>query len=160
VATGHIGHKFQLTTVIFCQDVIDHKARICITLNYFLHYTLYLLQPSWMNKSCFNSFLYVISLPNCNQYKHYNHNYMQLPYQFHFGVLFWYTLVLQQNWTSVCSQDDCTIGWSTNGPCSQPLAMCPYAASVKWIPSQLQCVLGSEHAEAPGSPHFAVRLKL
>jgi hypothetical protein len=50
------------------------------------------------------------------------------------------------------------IGGSAYGPWSQPAAICMYADSVRWMPSQLIWVVGSGHALAPGNPHAAVRL--
>ena len=157
-------HKLKLTaTVIFGQEWHGPQSKdLCIALNYILHYNLYLYHHhEWINHALIAPSSSLFTWLQWNP-KHIHSticNYL-ITYQLRFGVLFWYTLEVQQKWTTVCAQDDCTIGSSPNGPCSQPLAICPYAASVKWIPSQLQCVLGPAHAEAPGSPHFAVRLKL
>jgi len=53
-----------------------------------------------------------------------------------------------------------SIGGSANGPCSHVPAMFLYAASVRWMPSQLTAVAGSAHAVAGGKPQNAAGLKL
>ena len=52
-----------------------------------------------------------------------------------------------------------SIGGSADGPHSHASAMSPYAASVRWVPSQFTAADGSAHAvAAPGRPHSAATL--
>jgi len=90
----------------FVRNGMDHRARICVP-----HWTIFCItictcttiSPSWMNKSCFNSPYLISFYLTAMESKTYTLNYMQLPYQLRFGVLFWYTLEVQQMWTTVCS---------------------------------------------------------
>jgi hypothetical protein len=103
-----------------------------------------LVPPSWMKKSCFNSPYLISFYLTAMESKTYTLNYMQLPYQLRFGVLFWYTLEVQQKWTTVCSGrlHDRFISKRSMQPTSGDMSICRLC-QVDTIPAPVRLRIGT-----------------